>query len=40
MLVAVLLRYPVVFAYSCINIDFTIFFFQKQMKELFSYLKT
>ena len=27
MLVTVLLRSPVVFAYICINIDFTIFFF-------------
>ena len=32
MLVAVLLRYPVVFAYSCINIDFTIFFSKNKWK--------
>ena len=30
MLVAVLLRYPVVFAFICINIDFAIFFFKGQ----------
>ena len=29
MLVTVSLRYPVVFAYICLNIDFTIFFFLK-----------
>ena len=38
MLVAVSLRYPVVFAYICINIDFTIFFSKNKWKNWLSHI--
>ena len=37
MLVAVSLRYPVVFVYICINIDLTIFFSKNKWQNLLSY---
>ena len=40
MLVAVLLRYLVVFAYIFINIDFVIFFLKKIKELAFLYLQT
>ena len=40
MLVTVSLRYPLAFAYICINIDFTIFFLKTNEELVFSYLKT